>query len=98
MGGSSTADDFTIAGNTAVKSVGFFNNNYSGINGWDGQISYAIHADNGGSAGAVLVSGAGLNVTPFRAASLGAAAEIPPSSSPLTCGNFQRGWWPDLLA
>ncbi|MFO1226407.1 PEP-CTERM sorting domain-containing protein [Roseateles sp.] len=66
VGGSSTADDFTIAGNTAVKSVGFYFNNYSGINGWDGQISYAIHADNGGSMGAVLASGAGLNVTPVQ--------------------------------
>lgn len=64
--GLTSADDFTVAATTNIDSVGFYFNNYNGIAGWNGQISYAIRANNGGNVGAVLASGTGLNVTPVQ--------------------------------
>jgi hypothetical protein len=64
IGAYGTADDFTIAPGGTVRSVGFYFQNYQGITGWDNAISYAIYADNSGSLGAQLASGAGLNVIP----------------------------------
>lgn len=64
VGGSTdatTADDFSLGVTTTIDSVGFYFNNYNGITGWDGNISYAIRADAGGP-GAVLASGSGQNV------------------------------------
>lgn len=59
-----TADDFMLANSENLQGVGFYFNNYSGIVGWPGNVSYAIRADNSGSPGAILASGAGLNVAP----------------------------------
>lgn len=57
-----SADDFSFGASTTVGSVGFYFNNYNGISGWDGNISYAIRSNTGGSPGTVLASGSGLNV------------------------------------
>ncbi len=60
--GSTTADDFTLASNGAITGVGFYFQNYTGITGWSGLISYAIRSDASGMPGGILASGSGLNV------------------------------------
>ena len=62
LGSNSTADNFSIASNTTIGSVGFYFQNYNGIAGWNQDIQYAFLADSGGSPGSVLASGAGQNV------------------------------------
>lgn len=61
-GSDSTADNFSVAANSAIGSVGFYFQNYNGITGWNQDIQYAFLADNGGTPGSVLASGAGQNV------------------------------------
>lgn len=60
--GTTTADNFNIAAGGSIGGVGFYFQNYNGITGWDGNISYAIHADSAGAPGAILATGAGSNV------------------------------------
>lgn len=63
-GGSSTADDFSIAAGGTIRSVGFYFQNYNGITGWDQQVTYAIRADASGIPGTVLATSSAQNVTP----------------------------------
>ena len=60
--GNTTADNFNLGSAASIGSVGFYFQNYSGITGWDGAISYAIRSDAAGSPGGILASGAGQNV------------------------------------
>ena len=62
LGSNSTADNFSIGSNTAIGSVGFYFQNWNGITGWNQDIQYAFLADNSGSPGSVLASGAGQNL------------------------------------
>jgi hypothetical protein len=62
QGSDSTADNFSVASNTSIGSVGFYFQNYSGITGWNQDIQYAFLTDNSGSPGTVLASGAGQNL------------------------------------
>jgi hypothetical protein len=57
-----TSDDFILTSSSTIQSVGFYFNNYDGISGWDGKISYGIYSDAGGNPGTLLSSGSGQNV------------------------------------
>ena len=61
-GANSTADNFMVASNTAIGSVGFYFQNYNGIAGWNQDITYEFLTDNGGLPDTVLASGAGQNL------------------------------------
>ncbi|MCC6366488.1 MAG: PEP-CTERM sorting domain-containing protein [Bryobacterales bacterium] len=45
-----------------MPSVVFYFQNFSGITGWNQDITYTFHADNAGAVGSVLATGAGQNV------------------------------------
>jgi hypothetical protein len=60
--GASVADDFTLTNSSAIAAVGFYFQNYNGITGWNQDVIYAFRADNGGSPGNVLATGAGANL------------------------------------
>lgn len=60
--GEYTADDFMLASTTDISGVGFYYQNYRGITGWDGSVSYEILADSAGAPGASLATGEGQNV------------------------------------
>lgn len=64
----SSSDDFSVASATTIRTVGFYFNNFNGTTGWDGKVSYAIHANGSTPSlsnipGAVLATGQGQNVT-----------------------------------
>ena len=61
LGSNSTADNFSLASNTTIGSVGFYFQNYNGIAGWNQDIQYAFLADSVSPCN-VLASGAGQNV------------------------------------
>ncbi|MEQ1948355.1 MAG: PEP-CTERM sorting domain-containing protein [Bryobacteraceae bacterium] len=61
-GSSGTADDFSIGGGGTIASVGFYFQNFSGIAGWNQDITYRILADSSGQPGSVLASGSGQNL------------------------------------
>ena len=53
-------DDFLIAAGATIGSVGFYFQNFFGITGWDGKVSYQINADDAGSPAALSsASGSG---------------------------------------
>lgn len=62
-GGYTTADDFSLASNGTITSVGFYFHNYNGITGWNNQVSYAIRSNGVNVPGSILATGAGLNVS-----------------------------------
>lgn len=62
-GSSSTSDDFSTDVASTIKSVGFYFQNYSGITGWDQNISYEISSNEAGAVGTSLASGTGKNLT-----------------------------------
>src|SRR5690242_11467434 len=57
-----TADDFTLAVNAAIQSVGFYLQTDTGIAVWSQNVNYAFMSDAGGVPGVVLASGAAQNV------------------------------------
>ncbi|MEQ1948354.1 MAG: PEP-CTERM sorting domain-containing protein [Bryobacteraceae bacterium] len=61
-GATSTADDFSIGGGGTIASVGFYFQNYSGIAGWNQDITYRFRADSSGQPGSILASGSGQNL------------------------------------
>ena len=61
-GSNSTADNFSVASNASIGSVGFYFQNYNGIAGWNQDITYEFLTDNGGSPNTLLASGAGQNL------------------------------------
>lgn len=57
------AEDFTLAGGGSVTGASVYIAGFNGIGNWDGTADYYLYADAGGSPGALLASGAGLNVS-----------------------------------
>jgi len=60
--GSTSADDFVLTTAAEIGNVGFYFNNYNGVTGWDGKISYAFLSNDGGRPGTILATGEGRNV------------------------------------
>ncbi len=62
QGTGASSDDFLLAGNTLIDGVGFYFQNYYGIDGWNLDINYSIFDDAGDVPGLLLDSGIGQNV------------------------------------
>lgn len=56
-------EDFVLQSGGQVKDAGIYIAGFDGIGNWDGTMDYFFFADNGGSPGGLLASGAGQNVT-----------------------------------
>ena len=63
-GTSWSADDFQLASNATITSVGFYFQDFQGITGWNQDITYEFIADSAGTPqGAILASGSGQNLS-----------------------------------
>ena len=60
--GNLVTDNFMLSSSADITGVSFYFQNYSGISGWNQDISYQFSSDVGGTI--VLASGSGQNVTP----------------------------------
>lgn len=56
-------EDFSIAGGANINHATVYLAGFGGIGNWDGTIDYFFFANSGGTPGALLASGSGMNVT-----------------------------------
>ncbi|MEO0578406.1 MAG: hypothetical protein AAFZ58_06955, partial [Pseudomonadota bacterium] len=77
-----TLDDFSLATDSMVSSVGFYFENPAGFDAWNRDITYTLYSSVGGQPGDVIATGAGVSVSTSQTSFPPTDIDFPPFSLP----------------